>query len=161
MSIDETTYVQLVSTHHRGLVGLAYRLTSDRELAEDAVATVFERLWRRRDSVQLDAPGAYLTRAVRNEVIDRSRAANRERDALRRAVTEIADPPRHDEHTDTRQLVHQLMTALPDHYRRSVGLRYLADLSEADTATALALPPGTVKSHAFRAIRHMRHALAA
>lgn len=161
MSIDEKTYTQLVSTHHDRLVGLAYHLSSEWELAEDAVAAVFERLWRRRDTMQMDNPGAYLARAVRNELIDRFRAAGRERDALRRIAAEPSEPPRHEEVTDARQLLDQLMAALPDPYRRTVGLRYLADLSEADTASMLDLPPGTVKSQSFRAIRRMRHALAA
>lgn len=161
MSIDERTYTQLVSTHHDRLVGLAYQLSSERELAEDAVAAVFERLWRRRDTLQLDNPGAYLARAVRNELVDRFRAAERERDALRRVAAEPPDPLRHEDVTDSRQLLDQLMATLPAPYRRTVDLRYLADLSEADTASVLDLPPGTVKSQAFRAIRRMRHALAA
>lgn len=161
MSIDEKTYTQLVSTHRDRLVGLAHHLSSERELAEDAVAAVFERLWRRRDTMQLDNPGAYLARAVRNELIDRFRAAGRERDALRRIAAQPSDPLRHEEVTDARQLLDQLMATLPEPYRRTVGLRYLADLSEADTASMLDLPPGTVKSQSSRAIRRMRHALAA
>jgi RNA polymerase sigma-70 factor (ECF subfamily) len=44
--------------------------------------------------------------------------------------------------------------------REILALRYLLDLSEAETATALQLPKGTVKSRTARALDRLRRALA-
>jgi RNA polymerase sigma-70 factor (ECF subfamily) len=44
--------------------------------------------------------------------------------------------------------------------REILVMRYLLDLSEADTATALRLPKGTVKSRTARALERLRRALA-
>jgi RNA polymerase sigma factor (sigma-70 family) len=48
------------------------------------------------------------------------------------------------------------LASLPISERRVIVLRFLADLSEADTATELGLPLGTVKSVTHRAIRKLR-----
>ena len=42
-----------------------------------------------------------------------------------------------------------------------IGARYFLELSEAETAEALALPAGTVKSRTSRALGRLREALAA
>jgi RNA polymerase sigma-70 factor (ECF subfamily) len=45
--------------------------------------------------------------------------------------------------------------------REVIGARYFLGLSEAETAEALALPAGTVKSRTSRALGRLREALAA
>ena len=65
------------------------------------------------------------------------------------------------DHADqvTAQLtVTQLLAALPDHTRRAVQLRYLADQSEPQTAQLLGIPLGTVKSRIHYALARMRAA---
>ena len=49
---------------------------------------------------------------------------------------------------------------LRDEDREVIGARYLLDLSEAETAQALGLRPGTVKSRTSRALGRLRAALA-
>lgn len=56
----------------------------------------------------------------------------------------------------------ELLTAvrgLPDPYRLVVTCRYLLDLDEAETATVLGWPRGTVKSRLHRALRRLRKEL--
>ena len=53
------------------------------------------------------------------------------------------------------------VAGLPDRDREIIALRYFADLSEAETATALACPVGTVKSRVARAIGRLRASLGA
>ena len=50
---------------------------------------------------------------------------------------------------------------LRDEDREVIGARYFLDLSEAETAEALGLPAGTVKSRTSRALGRLREALAA
>jgi RNA polymerase sigma-70 factor (sigma-E family) len=57
---------------------------------------------------------------------------------------------------DTRGAVLAALATLPRTQRAVLALRYLADLSEADTALALGCSPGTVKSSASRALATLR-----
>jgi RNA polymerase sigma-70 factor (ECF subfamily) len=51
-----------------------------------------------------------------------------------------------------RETVLAAVAVLPDRYRDVVSLRYLLGLSEAETAVALGVPVGTVKSRTARAL---------
>ena len=56
----------------------------------------------------------------------------------------------------------QLLAALAelrDEEREVIGARYLLGLSEAETAEALAIPAGTVKSRTSRGLERLRSAL--
>jgi RNA polymerase sigma-70 factor (ECF subfamily) len=48
------------------------------------------------------------------------------------------------------------MGGLRDEERLAIAYRYFFDLSEAETATALGCPRGTVKSRLSRALGHLR-----
>ena len=49
---------------------------------------------------------------------------------------------------------------LPERYRRVVELRYSAGLPVEEIARILGVPPGTVKTHLYRAREHLRRAIA-
>ena len=51
------------------------------------------------------------------------------------------------------------LSKLPKRQREVVALRYLADLTEADTASVLGVTVGTVKQHGRRALQAMRERL--
>ena len=117
-----------------------------------------------------DAPfRPWLLRIVANE------ARNRRRSADRRAGLAIAprrrDPvatPRSPTRLSRRSWPPRPATSstprsgeLRDEDREVIGARYFLGLSEAETAEALALPAGTVKSRTSRALGRLREALAA
>ena len=57
------------------------------------------------------------------------------------------------------ELLRAMLTALPARHREVVRLRFYADASEAEIATALGISPGTVKSrlhHALTKLRRMK-----
>ena len=62
---------------------------------------------------------------------------------------------------ETRRVLHAAVGRLRDEEREVIGARYFLGLSEAETAEALSIPAGTVKSRTARAIGHLREALAA
>ena len=51
------------------------------------------------------------------------------------------------------------LTHLPKRQRDAIALRYLSDLSEADTAAAMGVSPGTVKTHLHRGLDALRRGL--
>jgi RNA polymerase sigma factor (sigma-70 family) len=55
--------------------------------------------------------------------------------------------------------LHDALGRLPDEQRAVLVLRYYLDLSVPDTATALGIPEGTVKSATSRALDRLRQYL--
>jgi RNA polymerase sigma-70 factor (sigma-E family) len=137
----------------RRLVGMAYGLTGDWADAEDLVQDVYERLyvaWPR-----IDDPHAYARRAL----INRSRSRWRRRSRHR----EVPLDERHDrsvgEFAGTnaeRDSLDRALALLPPRQRAVVVLRFIEDLSEADTARLLECSTGTVKSQTARALARLR-----
>jgi RNA polymerase sigma-70 factor (ECF subfamily) len=101
---------------------------------------------------------------TRNALRGRSRRALRE---LRVAVREAAEGGRGDPvdpaeaavGADRRAGLLEALDALPLDLREVVTCRYLLELSEAETATVLDVPAGTVKSRLHRALAALREVL--
>jgi RNA polymerase sigma-70 factor (sigma-E family) len=143
------------------LLRSAYLLTGDRELAQDLLQAVLIRIARRWE-VASRAPDAYAHRVLVNLLHDRRRLLGRrvtERpfEDLGEHVHPVADP--------AGSLVDRfaLMAAvrqLPPRQREVLVLRFFADLSVAETAEAIGVSPGTVKTHTSRALAALRVAMA-
>jgi RNA polymerase sigma factor (sigma-70 family) len=110
--------------------------------------------WRRVTS----DPNAYARRALVNA------ANSRWRSRARRAETRLE--PEHDRgHPDRTEAVAvqdtviRALRQLPSKQRAVVVLRYLEDLTEAETAAVLQVSLGTVKSHGSRGLARLREAL--
>jgi RNA polymerase sigma-70 factor (sigma-E family) len=138
------------------LLGRAYRhavsLVGDAVLAEDLAAEALTRTYAHWRRVRvLDYRDAWVLRVVTNLAIDSY--------AKRRVAPEASVPLGIEDAAVLRVALAQALRALPARQRDAVVLRYLVDLSEADTAEAVGVAPGTVKSHLSRAVQHLRRAL--
>jgi RNA polymerase sigma-70 factor (sigma-E family) len=141
-------------------VRLAYLLTADQGFAEDVVQEAFikvaSRLGRLRDP---NAVGAYLRRAVVNEVLGSRRSLARQ--ARREAAAHAAQrtvPEAPTDRVDQRIDLVEALNKLPLRQRTAILLRYWMDLSDADIAEAMSCPVGTVKSTLARGIEALRKA---
>ena len=65
-------------------------------------------------------------------------------------------PEQEYETQEREELVHSMLKGLPEDQRTVISLRYLVGLSEHETAGALGLPAGTVKSRTARALERLR-----
>ena len=136
------------------LLGHLFLVTGDLHAAEEIVQEAFTRAsmrWPRLRSY--DVPEAWVRRVAMNLAADRARGLRRQTRALMRLGPPPAVPS---VSVETLALVEALRT-LPVRQRQAVVLHYLADLSVAEIAQALAVPSGTVKSLLARG----RRALAA
>ena len=97
----------------------------------------------------------WLLQIVANEARNRRRSeGRRERLALRASSGEAAPSPE-DDSVDRERLLGAL-EQLSDEHRLVLGCRYLLELSEDETAAALDVPLGTVKSRTARALERLR-----
>ena len=150
----------LYTAHYRGLVRLAAYLTGDRDNAEEVVQDAYVKVLGRWGGLRDPGAGeAYLRQAVVN--LSRSRVRHRV------VVDRNAPVPLPDGASAEsgaldlldRTAVVRALAALPRRQREAVVLRYYADLSEAQTAQAMGVSTGAVKSHTSRAMSALRQLL--
>lgn len=164
---DVVAYGELVQRHQQVAVRAAYLACGDATEAEDAVQEAFLKAYAALTRFRSAAPfRPWLLRIVVNEARNRRRSAGRRTGlALRMAEDRPADDaaPSPEAAVLATEARRELLSALdrlgPDE-RLVVGCRYLLELSEAETAEAIGIPRGTVKSRLSRALGHLRATMA-
>ena len=143
------------------LVGTAYLITWDSGEAEDLVQECLFKLARRWPRVRrMQKPKAYARRVLVNLALDGSRGYARRRGELG-GLSAIEAPARDLlEGVDTRVELLDALAQLTARQRAVLVLRYVNDLTEAQTAEALGCSPGTVKSNTSRGLARLREVLA-
>jgi RNA polymerase sigma-70 factor (sigma-E family) len=155
----ESDFADVYAAHHAEALRLAYLLCGDAHRAEDAVADAFVNVFRRMQRGAVADARAYLRRAVVNEINSRfRRLAVERREAAKRSGDERGMRPADDQLADA-DLILTALRALPQRQRTAVVLRYYLDLTEADTAAAMDVSVGTVKSSVSRALERLRSAV--
>jgi len=152
--------IELYSQHYRALVRLAALLVRDTPTAEEVVQDSFVAMhggWQRlRDT---EKALAYLRQAV----VNRSRSVLRHRTVVDKNLQKAPPDMPSAEHGALvlleRSAVVAALRELPDRQREAIVLRYYADLSEAEIATAMGISRGAVKSHTARGMTALRAAL--
>jgi RNA polymerase sigma-70 factor (sigma-E family) len=152
--------IELYSQHYRALVRLSALLVRDTQTAEEVVQDAFVAMhggWQRlRDT---EKALAYLRQAV----VNRSRSVLRHRTVVDKNLQKAPPDMPSAEHGAMvlleRHAVVVALRNLPDRQREAIVLRYYADLSEAEIATAMGISRGAVKSHTARGMSALRAAL--
>ncbi|HEY1330253.1 MAG TPA: sigma-70 family RNA polymerase sigma factor [Actinomycetota bacterium] len=165
---DVGAYEELVRRHQRAAIRIAYVTTGIADEAEDAAQEGFVKAYHALPRFRPGAPfRPWILRIVANEARNRRRSAGRRaRLALRlaedRRSGDAAPSPEQAVLAveDRRELVAAL-SALREADRLVIAYRYLIGLSEADTASALGVARGTVKSRLSRALDRLRAELPA
>jgi RNA polymerase sigma-70 factor (sigma-E family) len=154
---DEVVSV-LYFRHRQQLVRLAVGLVGNLDEAEEVVQDAFAGLLRQWQGLRdVDAAPAYLHAAVVNGARARWRRRRlweRARFLLGRQASS-AEPD-----LAERSMLMAAIARLPVRKRACVLLRYYADLSEAETAAALGVSVGTVKSQTAKALVRLSELLA-
>jgi RNA polymerase sigma-70 factor (sigma-E family) len=148
-----------VRAHAPILLRTAVLITGDRGHAEDLVQTTLLRT-AGRWSTAAASPKAYAFRVLINLGRDRARRLRRRiSEELSGSVeTPFLSPAAVDETATVldRQLLTSALAELTAAQREVVVLRFLADLSVAETATVLGISEGTVKSTTAKATARLR-----
>ena len=155
-------YEELVRQHQAVAIRTAHLFAPDGD-AEDAVQDAFVKAYAALSRFRIDAPfRPWLLKIVANE------SRNRRRSAGRRAglALRVAEDRRPDDAApspesavlagETRATLLAAVNALRDGDREIIGARYFLELSELETAEALGIPRGTVKSRLSRALGRLR-----
>jgi RNA polymerase sigma-70 factor (ECF subfamily) len=151
--------------HHRVAMGLAYRMLSSRESAEEIVQESFLAVWRLAGSYHVERGRLkdWLLQIVRNRCIDRLR---RERGfgTIGEIDPALPDPQLPEawvvaSQEELRQEVSAALALLPAEQREAVDLAYFSGLSQQEISDRTGTPLGTVKGRMRLAMDKLRQTL--
>jgi RNA polymerase sigma-70 factor (ECF subfamily) len=164
---DESALKALYELTSSKLYGVALRVVTNREWAEDVLQEAYLNIWKVAGTYQatLSPPMAWMGLLVRSRGLDflRRRASDRA-DRMQELDDVISDTLAGDSPNpmDTTQAseqawaLHQCLSQLENKQREVVSLAYLRDLSHSELAEQLRLPLGTVKTWIRRGLEQLR-----
>lgn len=153
----DTEFTGFVEAASGPLLRAALVLLGSREDAEDALQVTLLRTYRRWEQAR-QAPQAYARTVLVNACRERWRHRGRHPE-ISQDVDELANVFSFAEAVDRRHVLVRVLRQLPDIQREVLVCRYLLDATVAETATALEIAEGTVKSAASRGLDQLRQLL--
>jgi RNA polymerase sigma-70 factor (ECF subfamily) len=158
---DAAAFEQIVARHQAVAFRVAFVLCRDAAEAEEAAQDGFVKAFAALGRFRAGAPlRPWLLTIVANEARNRARSAARRRRLTERLGNEAEAAPASPEDLvvgGARDAeLRAAIARLDDHDREVLWLRFFADLSEAETAAALGVRRGTVKSRTSRALARLR-----
>jgi RNA polymerase sigma-70 factor (ECF subfamily) len=160
---DVAAYEEIVHRYQQVAFRTAYVITGSAADAEDAAQEGFVKAYRALATFRPDAePRPWLLRIVANEARNRVRSTGR-RQALELRLAEgfrpggaAPSPEAAAVAAEDRQRLLDMVNALSEEDRMVIASRYFLELSGEETAEALGIPEGTVKSRLSRALARLR-----
>ena len=158
-SVEADTFIRLLFDEHgRSVLAYATRLTGDRAAAEDVVQETFLRAWKNADKLD-EGHGSvrgWLLTVARNIVTDRARARAARPTEVNDVGNRTTVDADHSESVVNSIVVLDALDKVSSEHREVLVELYYNGRSVAETATALGVPPGTVKSRSYYALRALR-----
>lgn len=157
---DRKAFENLARRWNRRMIAHAWRLTGDSEAASDVAQTAWveiaRSLPRLRDETAFPA-WAYriVSRQCARLIHDRQHDRALTRGIAAQPEIEPSDPTEHGSEAP----LHAAIRGLPATQRAAVALYYFEEMSIAETAVALDVPAGTIKTRLMHARRTLRSAL--
>ena len=160
---DAGAYEEIVQRYQQIAFRTAYVLTGSAADAEDAAQEGFVKALRAIGRFRAGAPlRPWLLRIVANEARNRVRSVGR-RHRLELRLTEgfrpgdaAPSPEAVAVAADERRRLLAMVNGLGDEDRQVIAARYFLQLSGEETAAALGIPEGTVKSRLSRALARLK-----
>jgi RNA polymerase sigma-70 factor, ECF subfamily len=168
---DTDAFRVLVERHSRPLFRLAFRMTGNRQDAEDVVQDSFLRAYRQLGKFDERASfGTWLYRIAVNCSLDLVRSRKRRSEHMTPVDSEMEDPvlslPAQDPTPDrlamsgeVRERVAEAMNELTASERTAFVLRHFEGMCIEDVSQVLGCQPGAAKHSVFRAVQKLRRAL--
>ena len=169
---DEKALRELYELTSSKLYGVAVRVVTNREWAEDVLQEAFISIWKVAGDYKatLSPPMAWMALVVRSRGLDflRRRASSRA-DRMQELDDVISDTVAGDSPnpidtalaSEQARALHNCLSLLDHKQREVVSLAYMRDLSHSELAEQLKLPLGTVKTWIRRGLEQLRGCMAA
>ena len=153
---EGSAWDDLVRQHQDSVFRLAYLLLGDPDEAEDVAQETFIRTLQHLDRFDESLPlRPWLLRIASNLSRNRKRAVGRYWNALQRLGRREIEAGRGLDRDDA-QLLWQAIRRLKHADQQVIYLRYFLEVPEAEMASILEVPRGTVKSRLHRGLNRLR-----
>jgi RNA polymerase sigma-70 factor (ECF subfamily) len=171
---EEAAFAALIDAYNRPLYGFLYRLTGNRDDADDLLQEVFVRLVRTIDRYEHDGRfEAWVFRIALNLARDRIRRVRKspivpasergwnddddlERQPLDQAADDQMTPDERAELTDEMDRLQGALAQLGEAEREVIMLRHFSAMSFGDIARLMGTPLGTALARSHRGLRRLR-----
>jgi len=151
------TFEEFAATRMPEVLRFAAVLAGDRATAEDLAQEVLIRAYARWDRIGcLDRPELYVRKMMLNEFLDLRRRSSRQIPVGGMASEAASIAPDHAAEYNEREALLAELGKLPRRQRAVLVLRYYEDRGDSEIADLLGCSPGTVRSHASRALAALR-----
>ena len=168
---DEKALRELYDMTSSKLYGVAVRVVTNRDWAEDALQEAFINIWRIAGDYKstLSPPMAWMALVVRSRGLDFLRRRASERADRTQVLDDVisdtvaGDSPNPMDSAQASQqakALHNCLSQLENKQREVVSLAYMRDLSHGELAEQLKLPLGTVKTWIRRGLEQLRGCMA-
>jgi RNA polymerase sigma-70 factor (ECF subfamily) len=158
---ENAAWEQLVSDHQQAVFRLAYLFVGDPDEAEDVAQDAFIHAYRALDRFDWARPfRPWIMRITANLARNRLRSVSRYLHAAQRWFQSDPQALAPSGPADTSSLESAVLWGAVKKLKladqQAIYMRYFLEMSEAETAEALEIPAGTVKSRLHRALHHLR-----
>jgi len=151
------TFEEFAATRMPGVLRFAAVLTGDLADAEDLAQEVLTRAYSRWDRIGgLDRPDLYVRKMILNEYLSWRRRSARQIPVGAGALEPASAVSDHAQQYIEREALLAELGKLSRRQRAVLVLRYYEDRGDAEIAELLGCSPGTVRSHASRALAALR-----
>jgi RNA polymerase sigma-70 factor (ECF subfamily) len=157
----QAAFARIVEEHARFLYRVAHSLLRHSQDAEDAVQDALLKLYRGEAWREMQDERAFLARVVWRAALDRRKArvvGLADDGAELRVLDARATPERAAAETDERELLRELMEALPEELREPLLLSAIEEMSSREVGVVMGIPEGTVRTRLMRARAELKRA---
>jgi RNA polymerase sigma-70 factor (ECF subfamily) len=145
---DRDAFTELYRRFARPVLAMALRSLGDNGRAEEAAQETFAAVWRSARSYRAErgSASAWLYAVARHAIIDRARQRREQVADVPEEASAAAGPAEQAEESWLAWRVHSALEQLPERERAVIELAYWSGLSQAEIASYLDVPLGTVKT---------------
>lgn len=162
---DEAAFTTLYDRYWAGIYRNAMKILGDGNDAEDVVQELFESIWKRRETLQINGTlAAYLhtsARYIALHLIEKNVTKAEYGDAVATALL-LVENPVIESHMDARALesaIDQIVATLPDKMKTVFLLSRREHLTHKEIAEKLRISEETVKKQVYNALKAIRQQL--
>jgi RNA polymerase sigma factor (sigma-70 family) len=157
---DESALEEIYRKYSALVFTVALRSLGDASEAEDVAQKVFVAAWTGRHNFRPERASlpAWLLGITRNKVVDAHQARGKQHRIATQLATNTQPPP---EPVDVaaRLIIAEEISRLDEVPQRVLRMAFYDDLTHAQIAERLQMPPGTVKSHIRRSLIKLKRRL--
>ncbi|CUU08086.1 RNA polymerase sigma-70 factor, ECF subfamily [Candidatus Thermokryptus mobilis] len=161
---NDSAYTELMNRYKKKVEIIVSRLVKKEFDVEDLVQEIFTKAFTSLSTFKSEFSfSTWLYKIATNHCIDYIRKRKisiysldeeleLEEDTVHREIPDWSKTPDYELlRKEKKEIIHQAINSLPEHYRKVIILRHFEDKSYEEIAKELKLPIGTVKVHLFRA----------